>query len=206
MVLTCQHTPTIDYNILSPAKTCDTLYYELYELTCNRRTDSCQVRFVKTGSLDITIKDTHYLCMPYIRLASSPAMVNSVVPITYNFPSILEEPLSEDTDDAIYQVLRLIHFSPPHLKPSPADFRNALFHVFCEKLSVDWTLGGIPEAPVIHILDVFNRTLWHMPTCHPNPARLVLMSKLSKGMPKITHPQDIKQCSECLITKLRKAT
>jgi hypothetical protein len=44
-----------------------------------------------------------------------------------------------------------------------------------------------------------------MQMCHPNPLRLVFMSKLSKGMPKITHPQDIEQCSECLIIKMRKA-
>jgi hypothetical protein len=57
----------------------------------------------------------------------------------------------------------------------------------------------------MHVSDVVNRTLWHMRTCHPNPARFVLMSKLAKGMPKIKHPQDIEQCSECLIAKMRKA-
>jgi hypothetical protein len=54
----------------------------------------------------------------------------------------------------------------------------------------------------MHVSDVGNRTLWHMRTCHPNHARLVLLSKLVKGMPNINHPQDIEECSECLIAKM----
>jgi hypothetical protein len=44
-----------------------------------------------------------------------------------------------------------------------------------------------------------------MRTCHPNPERLVLLSKISRGMPRIKHPQDIEKCSDCLVGKMRKA-
>jgi hypothetical protein len=44
-----------------------------------------------------------------------------------------------------------------------------------------------------------------MQTCHPNPDRLVLFSKINKGVPKIKHPQSIEQCSDCLVAKMRKA-
>jgi hypothetical protein len=44
-----------------------------------------------------------------------------------------------------------------------------------------------------------------MRTFHPNPERLVLLSKIAKGVPKFKHPQDIEKCSDCLIAKLRKA-
>jgi hypothetical protein len=70
LVLKCKHTPDIGSNILSPAETCDTLDYELYSLTCNRRTASCQVLFEKKGSPDITLQGTYSNRMPYIRLAS----------------------------------------------------------------------------------------------------------------------------------------
>jgi hypothetical protein len=142
--------------------------------------------------------------MPYIRLASALAVVTSVVPMTHRFPSVLEEPLSEDNDDALHHVLILRRSSSPNAKPSPEDFRNALFHVFCEKLSDDWTHGGIPVDPDMHVSDVFNQTLWHMQTCHPHPTRLILVSTLSMGMSKITHLQDIEQCLQCPIAKMRK--
>jgi hypothetical protein len=38
--------------------------------------------------------------------------------------------------------------------------------------------------------------------CHPNQARLILMYKLSKCMPKITHMRDIEQCLEFITTKM----
>jgi hypothetical protein len=44
-----------------------------------------------------------------------------------------------------------------------------------------------------------------MQTCHPHPERLVLLSKIAKGVPKFKHPQDIEKCSDCLIAKLQKA-
>jgi hypothetical protein len=125
--------------------------------------------------------------MPYIRLASTLAMVTSVVHMTYSFPSVQED----DNDDAVHLVLIVMHSRPSQRKPAPEDCCNALFHIFCGKMSDDWTHGGIPEDPVMHVSDVFNRTLWHMHTYHPNKEQFFLMSKLSKNMPKITHPQDM---------------
>jgi hypothetical protein len=60
LVLTCQHTPAIGSNILPPAKTCDTLDYDLYELTCNRWTASCQVSFCQ-GQLPGYYRHRHIL-------------------------------------------------------------------------------------------------------------------------------------------------
>jgi hypothetical protein len=31
------------------------------------------------------------------------------------------------------------------------------------------------------------------------------MSNISKGVPRLRHPQDIKKCSDCLVAKMRKA-
>jgi hypothetical protein len=205
LVLKCQHTPAIGSNILSTAETCDTLDYDLYSLTCNRRTAMCQVQFEKKGSPDITLQGTYSNRMPYIWVASSLATVTYAVPMTSNFLSITDESLSVNNDDAVHQVLRILHSSSPANTSTPADCRFALFQVFGEKLSDDWTHSGSPGAPVMHVSDVVNRTLWYMRTCHPNPARLVLLSKLAKGMPNIKHPQDIEECSECLIAKMRKA-
>jgi hypothetical protein len=42
-------------------------------------------------------------------------------------------------------------------------------------------------------------------TYHPAHTHLVLLSKISKGMPHITHPQHIEKCVDCLITKIRNA-
>jgi hypothetical protein len=75
----------------------------------------------------------------------------------------------------------------------------------CEKLSDDWLHGGLPVAPVLHLSDAVNRTLWHLHTCHPNPQHLVLFSKISKDVPRLKHPQDIEKCTDCLLAKMRKA-
>jgi hypothetical protein len=139
LTLTCQHTPAIGSNILSPVKTCDTLDYDLYELTCNRRTGSCQVRFAKSCSLDITLTGKYSLLMTYIRLASTLTMVTLVVFMTYHFPSIQEEPVSGDNVTVVHQFLRLMHSSYPNIKPSPEYCRNSLFHVFCE----DYRMTGL---------------------------------------------------------------
>jgi hypothetical protein len=129
LVLKFQHTPAIGSNILSPAETCDTLDYDFYSLTCNRRTAMCQVLFEKKGSLDITLQGTYSNHMPYIWLASSLAAVTSVVPMTYNFPSVTEESMSANSDDAMHQVLRLLHSRSPANTSTPADCRFALFQV-----------------------------------------------------------------------------
>jgi hypothetical protein len=38
-----------------------------------------------------------------------------------------------------------------------------------------------------------------------NPAWLVQFSKMSKGLPELKYPQSIEKCSNCLISKKRRA-
>jgi hypothetical protein len=146
--------------------------------------------------------------MPFVSLPL--AGINSLFPTV---PRLLDialsarqpEPLDTDSSLAIHQVLRLISLAHHHPVPTPEDCRLGIIQLFHESLYDDWTHGGLPVAPVMHVSDVVSRTLWHMRTCHPNPERLVLLSKIAKGVPKFKHPQDIEKCSDCLIVKLRKA-
>jgi hypothetical protein len=57
----------------------------------------------------------------------------------------------------------------------------------------------------VFISDAVNRTLWHHHNFHTNHARLVKLSQFYRGMPTIKSHQCIEQCSDCLITKMRKA-
>jgi hypothetical protein len=143
--------------------------------------------------------------MPCIRLATTMDNIKSIVVMTYNFPSVIKELVLPDNDNAVHQVLCLLHSGASPCPSTPAYCRLTLFQVFSEKLLDNWTHVGSPNAPVMHVSDVVNHTLWHMRTCHPHPARMVHLSMTTRGMPKITHPQDIEQCLECLIAKMRKA-
>jgi hypothetical protein len=201
----CQHTPAIQSSIFSPAETCDSLDYDSYALTCNRRDSMSTVLFSKRGSPYIVIRGTYKLCMPYIRLTSAAESVRSVVPMTCKFPSVQPEVLSDNNDDAVHQVLCLVHSRCRDLSPSAVDCRNAVLMSFCEQLSDDSLHGGLPAAPVLHVSDVVNRTFWHLRNCHPNPDRLVLFSMITQGVPKLKHPQSIEKCTDCLIAKMRKA-
>jgi hypothetical protein len=187
----CQHTPAVLSSIFSPAETCNTLDYDSYALTCNRRDSTSVVRFTKSGSPDIVLRGSYKLRMPYISLPSSMDALHSLVPMSYRYPSVKAELLSGDNDDAVHQVLCLIHSVARAFAPTPATCRDAILLVFCERLSDDWLHGGLPAAPVLHVSHTVNRTLWHMRTCHPNPDRLVLFSKINKGVPRLKHPQSI---------------
>jgi hypothetical protein len=85
------------------------------------------------------------------------------------------------------------------------DCRFFVLHTINDAIADDIAHGGSTHFPILHVTDAVNRTLWHLPTCHPNPGRLIKLSKISKGMPKIRHPQQIEKCSDCLIAKMRKA-
>jgi hypothetical protein len=49
----CQHTPAITSSIVSPAATCDSLDYDCYQLTCNRRMSTSAVFFSKSARLTL---------------------------------------------------------------------------------------------------------------------------------------------------------
>jgi hypothetical protein len=155
------------------------LYYDSYARTCNRLDSTSTVLFSKRGSPDIVIRGTYKLRMPYILLPSAAESVRSAVPMTYNFPSVQPEVLSDNNDDAVHHILRLVHFRCRDLSPSAVDCLNTVLMCFCEKLLDDSLRGGLPAAPVLHVSDVVNRTLWHLRTCHPNPDHLVLFSKIT---------------------------
>jgi hypothetical protein len=86
------------------------------------------------------------------------------------------------------------------------DCRSSVLHAIHDDIADDMTHGGTMPFPVLHVTEAVNRTLWHLRTCHPNPDRLIKLSKISKGMPKIRHPQQIEKCSDCLIAKMRMAS
>jgi hypothetical protein len=113
--------------------------------------------------------------------------------------------MSEENNDTVHQILYLFHSRDPQFSPRQADCGSTLFTVFCETLSEYWNHASLPAAPVMHVSDSINRTLWHMRTFHPSPERLVLLFKISQGMPRIKHPQDIEKFLDLLVAKMRKA-
>jgi hypothetical protein len=160
------------------------------------------VQFTKLGAPDITIKGKYVQRMPFIFLPpASVHSVHSTVPMSYTFPPIQPEILSEHNDTAVHQVLHVLHSSNTSIHPSQLDSRNAVC-LFFDTITYDWTHGSLPITPVLHVVDVVNRTLWHIHTCHPNTERLVILSKFSKRMPKPKRPQSIEKCYDCLIAKM----
>jgi hypothetical protein len=117
-------------SIFSPAETCDTLDYDAFALTCNRCDMPAVVRFTKSDSPYIVLRGSYKLRMPYIRLPPSVDMIQSGVPMTYHFPSIQEELLSDNNEDAVHKVLCLVHSSAPDFDPSPDTCRDAVLLVF----------------------------------------------------------------------------
>jgi hypothetical protein len=167
-------------------------------------------RFTKDGAPDILLQGSYIGRMPFTYLAQ--ARVASIGPAIprLEFPMFrgtrLPELLVEDNDLAVQQILRLVHLAGIEPQPSANDCRHGMFQLVVDTISDDATHGGLPAKPVIHVSDAVNRTLWHTRTCHPNLERLVLLSKMSKGMPTLTHPHDVEKCSACLVAKLRKAS
>jgi hypothetical protein len=205
----CLHTPDIQSSIFSQAATCDSLKYDQYQLTCNRDHQTSTVRFTKDGAPDILLQGSYIGRMPFISLAQAsidslgPAIPRLELPMFRG--TRLPELLVKDNDMAVHQILRLVHLAGIKPPPSANDCRLGMFQLIVDTISDDSTHGGLPAKPVLHVPDAVNRTLWHTRTCHPNPERLVLLSKMSKGMPTLTHPQDVEKCSDCLVAKLRKA-
>jgi hypothetical protein len=192
----CQHTPVIKSSIFSPAATCDSIDYNVYQLTCDRRSHTPHVSFHKSGAPGIAIYGTYVQQMPFISLP--PVGIHSLtlaVPCLFDIsPSARQpDPLDVESSTVIHQVLRLISIAHHHPVPTPEDCWLGIIHLFHEYLSDDWTHGGVPVAPVIHFSDAGSRTLWHIRTCHPNPDRLVLLSKIANGVPKFKHPQYIEK-------------
>jgi hypothetical protein len=53
LAVPCQHTPPITTSIVSPAETCERLDYDVYTLTCNRKTSTSTLSFTMHGAPDI---------------------------------------------------------------------------------------------------------------------------------------------------------
>jgi hypothetical protein len=147
----CQHTPVIKSSIFSPSATCDSLGYEIYQLTCDSRTHTSTVYFCKSGAPVITLHGTYIQRMAFISLP--PEDVQSIFP---DVPHLLDptssarqpDPLALDSATLIHQVLHLVLLVKHHPIPTPEDCRLGILHLFHESLSDDWTHRGIPEAPV----------------------------------------------------------
>jgi hypothetical protein len=205
----CLHTPDIKSSIFSPEETCDSLKYSQYQLTCNRYHQTSTVHFTKDGAPDILLQGSYIGRMPFISLAqASIASFSPIIPIL-ELPMFrgthLPELLVDDNDLAVHQILRLVHLAGVGPQPSANECRLGMFQLVVDTISDDSTHGGLPAKPVLHVSDAVNRTLWHTRMCHPNPERLVLLSKMWKGMPTLTHPQYVEKCSDCLVANLRKA-
>jgi hypothetical protein len=146
----CQHTPAIKSSIFSPADTCDSLHYDVYQLTCDRRAHTSQVSFRKSGAPAITIHGTYVHRMPFVSLPAA-----GIHSLTLAVPRLLDiapsdrhpEPLDVESSTVIHQVLRLISIAHHHPVPTPEDYRLGIIHLFHESLSDDWIHGGLPVAP-----------------------------------------------------------
>jgi hypothetical protein len=115
---------------------------------------------------------------------------------------LARERLSDTAHTAMHQVLRLCRRFDPVVTALARS--TGVLHLVQEAIADDLTHAGSAPSPIFNVSDVVNRTLWHLRTSHPNPARLVQLSKITKGMPQITFPQQIEKCSDCLVAKMRK--
>jgi hypothetical protein len=193
----CQQTPAIKLSIFSPAATCDSLGYGVYQLMCDSRAHTSTASLRKSGAPDITL---HGKCIQRIPFMSiPPSGLNSTRPAV---PCLLAPAPSDRQPVDRTPRSGFGHFHSPsspsrlaieksHPMPTPEDCRIGIIHLFHESLYNDYTHGGIQEAPVLHISDAVSHNLCHLKTCHPNLERLVLLSKIAKGVPKFKHPQYI---------------
>jgi hypothetical protein len=204
LTIQCQHTPDIASSIFSRAETCERLDYDTYTLSCDRTSLQSSVTFTKPGKPDIRISGTYVNRLPLIPLSALPSHpVLAVAPcrsISVDTAALASAPLSGDLDQAMHQVYQVCTRLEHHV--SMVDCRSSVLHAIHDDIANDMTHGGTMPFPVLHVTDAVNRTLWHLRTCHPNPDRLIKLSKISKGMPNIRQPQQIEKCSDCLIAKM----
>jgi hypothetical protein len=99
----------------------------------------------------------------------------------------------------MHQVVRFCRRSDPTIDALICS--TGVMHLVHETFADDITHAGCDRSLILHISDAVNQTLRHLHTCHPNPARLIQLSKITKGMPLIAHPQQIETCSDCLVAK-----
>jgi hypothetical protein len=203
----CQHTLDIASSIFSPAETCERLDYDSYTLSCDRTSLKSSVTFAKPGKPDIRLIGTYVNILPLLPLSDLPPRpIMSVAPcrsLSTHTDALASTPLSADLTTAMHQFFHVCTRLAHHV--SLSDCRSMVLHACHDAVADDMTHGGSAPFPVLHVTDAVNRTLWHLRTCHPHPDRLIQISKMSKGMPNIRHPQQIEKCSECLVAKMRKA-
>jgi hypothetical protein len=68
LAVPCHHTPDIVTSIMSPAETYERVGYNVYTLTCNRKTCVLSLRFTKAGAPDIELLGTYAARPPHIPL------------------------------------------------------------------------------------------------------------------------------------------
>jgi hypothetical protein len=207
LTIQCQHTPDIASSIFSLAETCERRDYDTYTLSCDCTSLQSSVTSTKPGKPDIRISGTYVNRLPLISLSDLPSHpVLTVAPcrsISIDTAALASAPLSGDLDQAVHQVYQVCTRLAHHV--SMVDCRPSVLHAIHDEIADDMTHGGTMPFPVLHVTDAVNQTLWHLRTCHPNPDRLIKLSKISKGMPKIRHPQQLEKCPDCLIAKMCKA-
>jgi hypothetical protein len=138
-----------------------------------------------------------------MHLVKSVNNTSPCAPIPTASVTLAHEHLADNVHIAMHQVLhRYQRFDTP---VTARDCGVGVLQLIQETITDDLIHADDAPSTMFHVNDAVNRTLWHLRTCHPNPARLVHLSNISKGMPRITYPQDLEKCFECLVAKMRKA-
>jgi hypothetical protein len=71
LAVPCHHTPDIATIIMSPSETCERVGYDVYTLTCNRKTCVSSLLFTKAGAPDIELLGTYAARLPLNALSLS---------------------------------------------------------------------------------------------------------------------------------------
>jgi hypothetical protein len=181
-----QHTPAIATIILSPEEDCERLDYDVYTLSCNRKTSVSSLRFSKAGAQYIDILGTYAAYLPHIPLAAqaihSLSIMHTCPGLNVSSVAIADERLSDKIHTDVHQILRLCQRSD--IKVDFQCCSTSVLQFVQETISDDMTHGNTSPSPILHVRDAVKRTLWHLRTCHPNPDRLVQLSKISTDMPR----------------------
>ena len=195
-----QHIPEIASNILSPGEVLEKIDYDLFTLSCNRRTGTCYLKFAGTQGPTLSMEGHYRGRLPYLPLVTSDivgAITRDLSSPQHPMPSLgntidLQMPLVIDLPQAINQVTHAcMQLSIPETSLKPTMVHNNILNMIGHTVALE-SMTALPghkfPAPIFHLSDAVQRTLWHLRTVHPNPDCLMNITKAVKGIPKIKYP------------------